>query len=334
MVAITAFPAGADFGYRHGVMASDDREYRIRMALAAQAYDANAVRLQHRDLRNFDHIVASRQGLYAVRPNVSQLIAYGQFYGISINRDAIYVFEACGQPRRRTNLGRIVCLRLKDGQIESAEVIVRGIDNGCHQIDLIDGQLYITDTYNQRLLRMSSEGGEVESLYPLPLPDPLTNDGYAHVNSVLAAGDAFYLLKHNNGVRSGIDSEIAVFDRQWQLVDTVPLAGRGCHNLAVMDDGSLISCGSLAGELVIPGRASIKVCDRMTRGLSIGADQIVVGGSAVLARDLRDQSQGEVYFLNREFQQTGSVMIAGPVMEIRRIDGRDRSLSAHLGRGH
>lgn len=313
-------------------MASDDKEYRIRMALAAQAYGANVVRLQHRDLRNFDHIVASRQGLYAVRPNECQLIAYGQFYGITIDRNAIYVFEACGQPRLRTNMGRIVCLRHNDGQIDSAEVIVRGIDNGCHQIDLIDGQLYVTDTYNQRLLRMTAEGGEVESLYPLPLPEPITNDGYAHINSVLAVGDAFYLLKHNNGVRSGIDSEIAVFDRQWQLVDTVPLAGLACHNLAVLEGGSLISCGSLMGELVIPGRASIKVCDRMTRGLSIGADQVVVGGSAVLTRDLRDQSQGEVYFLDREFRQIGSAMIPGPVMEIRRIDGKDRSLSAYLGR--
>ena len=313
-------------------MANDDREYRIRMALAAQAHDANVVRLKHRDLRNFDHIVASRHGLYAVRPNESRLIAYGQFYGITVDRNAIYVFEACGQPRKRTSLGRIVRLRHNDGQIDSAEVIVRGIDNGCHQIDMIDGRLYVTDTYNQRVLRMTCEGGEVESLYPLPLPDPVTNDGYAHVNSVLAMGDAFYLLKHNNGALRGIDSEIAVFDRQWKLVDTVALEGRACHNLAMLEDGSLISCGSLTGELIIPGRPSIKVCDRMTRGLSISADQVVVGGSALLARDMRDQSQGEVYFLDRAFVQTGSAFIPGPVMEIRRIDGKDRSLSAHLGR--
>lgn len=314
-------------------MANEDKEYRIRMALAAQAYEANVVRLNHRDIRNFDYIVASRHGLFAVRPNESRQIAYGQFYGITIDRNTIYVFEACGQPRSRTSLGRIIRLRHNDGQIDSADVIVRGLDNGCHQIDLIDGLLYVTDTYNQRLLRLTSEGGEVESLHPLPMPDPVTSDGYAHCNSVLAAGDAFYLLKHNNGALTGIDSEIAVFDRQWKLVDTVPLAGRACHNLAILEDGSLISCGSLMGELVIPGQASIKVCDRMTRGLSIDADQIVVGGSALLSRDLRDQTQGEVYFLDREFQQTGSVLIPGPVMEIRRIDGKDRSLSAHLGRG-
>lgn len=314
-------------------MAQDDQEYRIRMALAARAHDADLIRLDQRDLRGFDHVVASRQGLFAVRPGARSLIAHGQYYGITIDQEAIYVFEACGQPRLRDQRGRVLCLRHHGGRIVDAAVIIRGLDNGCHQIDLIDGRLCVTDTYNQRLLRISLDGAEIDLLYPLPLPDEETGAGYAHVNSVLASGDATYLLKHNNSAQSGLDSEIAVFDRAWRLTDTLSLAGQGCHNIAMLEDGTLIACGSLAGEILMSGGRSIKVCDRMTRGLSVDDAQVVVGGSVLLSRDMRDQALGAVYFLDRDYRQLNSVEIPGPVMEIRRIDGQDRSLSAHLGRG-
>lgn len=227
--------------------ASEKQEFRIRMAL-----------------------VATRHGLYAARPEERQLIAYGQYYGITVADGANYAFEVCGQPRKRESLGRIICLRRNDGQISSAEVIARDLGSGCHQIDLIDGSLYVTDTYNQRLLRLEADGSGLETIYPFALPDPETGRGYAHVNSLLAFGDHFYLLKPNNSLLSGINSEVAVFDRQWVLVETLPLAGQGCHNLAFLDDGSLISCGSMAGEIIGPGHAAIKICDRMTRGLSVG----------------------------------------------------------------
>jgi hypothetical protein len=66
--------------------------------------------------------------------------------------------------------------------------------------------------------------------------------------------------------------------------------------------------------------------------LSVDDTQIVVGGSALLEREARDQALGQVYFLDRSYRNQGSVSIPGPVMEIRRIDGLDRSLSAHLER--
>lgn len=311
-------------------MATEAEEYRIRMALAASAHDANVIRLKQRNLLGYDHIVASRAGLFAVRPGESQLVAYGQFYGIAIDENAIYAFEACGQPRIRSNRGRIICLRHRDGRIDSEDVIASKLDNGCHQMDLIDGQLYLTDTYNQRLLIIALDGTLVDTIYPLGRLEREAPNDYAHINSLLAVGDSFCLLKHNNSLKSGLNSEIAVFNRQWQPMETIALEGQGCHNLALLEDGNLVSCGSMAGEIIGPGLSPIKICDRMTRGLSVSEDQVVVGGSAMLSRDMRDQASGEVYFLNRDFRQLGPANIPGPVMEIRRIDGRDRSLSAHL----
>lgn len=315
-------------------MPLDATDYRIRMALATQAHDANIVRLASDDLTGFDHLVATRKGLFVARPGAQRQIAYGQFYGIAIDGETIYAFEACDRPRIRSNRGRIVRLAHRAGRIETADVLTRNLDNGCHQIDLVDAALIVTDTYNQRLLRIALDGGEPEHLHPLPPAiedDPQT---YLHVNSLLACGDAIYLLLHNDSGRTGRDSQIAIFDRQWTRTGTIALVGQGCHSLAMLEDGTLLSCGSAAGEIVGSDGRAIKISSRMTRGLSVDAAQIIVGGSVFLERDARDDAPGSVEFLTRDYRPLGLVELPGPVMEIRRIDGQDRSLSNYLTRAH
>ena len=213
-------------------MPPDATEYRIRMALAGQAHDSDTVRLASDDLTGFDHLVATRKGLFIARPGAHRQIAYGQYYGIAIDGETIYAFEACDRPRIRSNRGRIVRLRHRAGRIEQADVLARNLDNGCHQIDIIDDALIVTDTYNQRLLRIPLEGGAPEILAPLPLPIEGEPDTYVHVNSLLACGDVLYLLLHNDSGRTGRNSEIAAFDRHWNRTGTIPLAGQGCHSLA------------------------------------------------------------------------------------------------------
>lgn len=301
------------------------------MALAGHAYATQSVRIVDRDLRGLSHLVASRHGLFAVSPGERRLIAHGQYYGTTIHDDTFYVFEACDRPRIPSRRGRIVRFRHHAGRIEDAEVIVGQLDNGCHQMDIIGGSLYLTDTYNQRLLRISLDGSEIEELYPVVSSKGATHR-HLHINSLLAYGDKIYLLQHNNSLHTGLKSDIAVFDQAWRRIDTIPLEGEGCHSLAILEDGTLISCGSMAGEIIGSNGMSIKVSDRMTRGLSVDDTQIVVGDSAVLERESRDQSPGQVYFLDRAYRHRGSVAIPGPVMEIRRIDGSDRSLSVHLDR--
>lgn len=307
-----------------------DLEYRIRMALAAQAHDADVVRLANADLTGCTHLIACRKGLFAANRDETRLIVHGQFYGITIDDDTIHAFEACGRPRERGSRGRIVRLRHEGGYIVEADVLACGLDNGCHQLDLIDDRIVLTDTYNQRLLSFPRKGGEATTLHPLLAPDDPSGPGYLHVNSLLAHRDRIYLLLHNDSLRSGRDSEIAIFDRSWRRTGTIPLAGQGCHNLAILEDGMLIACGSAKGELVGPDGWRVAVSDRMTRGLSIDDEMVVVGGSVKLERAVRDEAPGEVYFLDRDYRLMTTLSLPGPVMEIRRIDGRDRSLSAYL----
>ena len=139
-----------------------------------------------------------------------------------------------------------------------------------------------------------------------------------------------YLLLHNDSRRSGRNSEIAVFDEAWNRTGTLPVNGQGCHSLALLEDGTILTCGSNTGELTGTDGRTIKVTDRMTRGLSVDDRMIVVGASAILDRGARDEAPGEVIFLDRSFRRIGMVTLPGPVMEVRRIDGQDRSLSAYL----
>lgn len=82
----------------------------------------------------------------------------------------MHAFEACGDPRVRQARGRIVRLNLCDGWIEAAEVVVAGLDNGCHQMDAIGGHLYLADSYNQRIVRVARDGSATELIHPLPTP--------------------------------------------------------------------------------------------------------------------------------------------------------------------
>lgn len=300
----------------------------LQVALAGLAYDRGEVRLAGHDLSGCDHLVASRHGLFAVNPLEHRLIAHGLFFGLAIDGNDIFAFEACDRPRAASKRGRIVRLTRDANRIVSVAIIAQGLDNGCHQIDLIGDTLFIADTYRQRIVAVGRDGWRFEYT-PLPV---LVQRGwatdYAHVNSLIASGDHRLILLHN-----GVDashSEIALLDADWRLLERRPLAGQGCHNFAILEDGSLLCCGSLAGELIGSDGLRVKVTDLMTRGLSVGADTVLVGGSAFSERDSRDKLPGALYFLDRDYRTLATLKMPGPPTEIRRIDGNDLSLSNHV----
>ena len=272
---------------------------------------------------------ATRHGLFAVGRDGFRLIAYGLFYGLTVVADAIYAFEAAGRPHHATFRGRIVRFDREGDAIVGAEVIATGLDNGCHQIDVVRGELLVLDTYNQKIVAMDMSGAGKRLEDPLPLQegDP---GSYRHVNSLLQHGDRTLLLLHNGANDEERRSELATFDADWNLLECAELDGHCCHSLALLEDGTLLSCGSLASELIGSNGVKVKLGDMMTRGLSVDAEQILVGGSTFASRDKRDDVSGAIYFLDRDYTLTGTLAMPAPVMEIRRIDGRDRSLSPYL----
>lgn len=309
----------------------------IRIALAREAYSTGKVRLIDGNLEGASHVVATRTGLFVTAGESLRQIAHGQFYGITIDNDAILAFEACDRTHEATRRGRIVRFNRIEESIVSTDVLATGLDNGCHQIDLIDGRLCVVDTYNQRILRFGSDGGVPDIIQPLGLAT--ANDwagGYAHINSIIAHSGHIILLLHNGASKTNNPSEIARFDREWRMIERVPLDGSGCHGLAVLDKGEILTCGSFAGSLISTEGLAVRVCDMMTRGLSVADGSvgggIVVGGSILADRETRDRQCGALFFFDRNYQPQGSMDVPAPVMEIRRIDGRDRTLSGHLAK--
>lgn len=305
---------------------SGDRSLQI--ALSGLAYERRQVRLAERDLSGCTHLVASRHGLFAVNPEGHRLIAHGLFFGLTIDGSDIYAFEACDRPRAASNRGRIVRLTREGDRIVSAQVIAEGLDNGCHQIDLIGDTLFVADTYRQLIVAIERDGS-IREHAPLPkLAQRGWATDYAHLNSLIASGEQRLILLHNGAEAS--HSEVGLLDADWRLLARRPLAGQGCHNLAILEDGSLLSCGSLAGELVGSDGLCVKITELMTRGLSVGADTIVVGGSVFSERDHRDSLPGAIHFLDRAYRTFATLPLPGPPTEIRRIDGQDLSLSNHV----
>lgn len=312
-----------------------------RFALATQAYRTGTVRLASRDMSGCDHLVATRHGLFVVNPRAYRLIAHGVFYGITIVDDAIYVFEAGDRPRSPTRRGRIVRLRRAGDTIVAADVIATDLDNGCHQIDVVRGALHVVDTYNQQIVVLDLDGGGRRIVRPLQDQGQGDRSGphYRHINSLIQHDDSVLVLLHSGGhgggghggggqeSGEGARSEVATFDADWTLVACTALEGHGCHGFALLEDGTLLSCGSRAGELIGSSGLKVALGDMMTRGLSVDATHILVGGSTVSPRDIRDDMGGAVYFLDRAYRRLATLAMPAPVMEIRRIDGRDRSLS-------
>jgi hypothetical protein len=302
---------------------------RIARALARAAYDARTIRLVRHDLTGMTHLVATRRGLFALNETTHIRIAHGSFFGLTLRGTSIFAFEACDLAGLPTRRGRIIRLDRGGDRITEARVLVDGLDNGCHQIDFVDGRLIVLDTQNQRILRFDAGETGYETLYPLPpMGRRAWSRGYIHVNSLLQVEDRILLLLHNGFAYTGKASEVAIFDLDWRPLDRWPLPGQNCHNLTVLEDGTLLSCGSAAGELIGLDGPVAKISDLMTRGLSVDTGSIVIGASKFSARADRQAIPGTVTFLDRDRAVRTVVDLPGAPTDIRRLDGEDLGLSA------
>jgi hypothetical protein len=300
----------------------------VRVGLSRLAYSEGRVRVHDPVVAGYDYLVASRQGLFAVRQDGCKLIARGFFFGLTIRDGRIYAFEACDFTNAPTSLGRIVCFPMTNGEIHDAHVVATGLDNGCHQIDFLGDRLHVIDTYCQQIVKFSPDFLECEIIRPFP--PAVRGDhfgGYLHFNSLLFVDDRIYLLLHNGGRRSGIPSEIAVLDEAWRELERRTLPGFGCHNIVILDDGSFLCCGSMDGELTNLEEPLVKISTMMTRGLSVDDQSIVVGASMFSVRQDRARNPGQIHFLDRSFRSLAILDLPGAPTDIRRIDGQDYSLS-------
>lgn len=284
-------------------------------------------------LQGFSHFVASRQGLYAVNEYSWHCLVPGQFFGLSIRDQALYAFEAGDMPRLPTRQGRIMRFPFEGGGLGPGETIVAGLDNGCHQMDFIDGRLQVIDTYQQQIIDFAPDFSSHELYYPLP--QAARNDwagGYVHYNSLLGFNGFRLLLLHNGGMKTRRPSLLLLCDREWNPIRQALLPGLGCHNIVLLEDGCLLSCASLAGSLIDMQGTRLQVDECMTRGMAVGDTELVIGASLFSIRKERQFVPGRVHFFDRNGERRACLELPAAPTDIRRIDGQDLGLSDYAGR--
>ena len=276
----------------------------------------------------FRYIFASRSGLFLVDHDRWLKAAEGQFFGVTVMDGDIYAFRAelgGWSPDKRN--GCIVRYRRNgDGLIEDA-VLVRGLDNECHQVDFFDGAFFVVDTYGQAVLEFDSDWRLAAAHHPVPpAPYKAWDEGYVHMNSFLGRGDRIYLMLHNGGASR--PSELLVVDRSFASTDRIPLTGDKCHDIAELEDGRLLYCASLDGRLrTADGSVDVEIDQLMTRGLAVSEDEIAVGSSLFDMKPHRLLTPGFVTFLGRDYRRLSRVHVPAAPTQIRRLDGVDLSLS-------
>ena len=287
-------------------------ERSIRAALAGQAYASGQVRISAPDLRGYECLAASRNGLFAVGRQGFRRIAYGFFFGLRQHGDSVFLFEACDTPNRPSRRGRLVCLTLDAGRIVAARVIARGLDNQCHQIAVIDSRIHVVDTANQAICTFALDGAAIGEHRLFPAAEREDAGGvYHHINSIARVRGRMVVLLHNGTATPRRHSELAWFDDGWQLIAREVLPGYCCHDILEDQEGVLWHCGSLDGEVLNSAGPPMRVSERMTRGLAFGRDGMIVGTSLFGPRQQRADLAGSVIFLDAQQQRLAEVELPG-----------------------
>ncbi len=291
-------------------------------ALARTAYVHDQVRIANGEVAGFDCLVASRQGLFAAAGDgrVSR-VAWGSFFGGRRHGPRIYAFEACDRPSSASKRGRIVSLGLCDGRIDDPRVLVRGLDNNCHQIAVIDECLCVVDTANQQVLRFTLAGEPIGNRPVLAPAQPETGDDpYRHINSIAQINGRIALMLHNGGAGRDRPSELAWLDRDWNIAERIVLPGRGCHDIVADDKGRIWHCGSMAGDIINSDGHRMKVSTMMTRGLAFGSVGLVVGYSQFGIRVGRERLAGGLLFLDGDLAVRSDVPLDAAPTDIVLLD--------------
>lgn len=261
------------------------------------------------------YLVASRQGIYAVRRDGWRRLAEGHFFGIVCEGDQVFAFRHLA-PREGANTGCVVRFEWREGQLREGDILVEGLDYNCHQLDYFDNAYFVVDTFKQRILEFDESWRPVAAHQILPEAE---RDGpdHAHLNSIAGETDTVYIMLHNE--KRGRPSEILVLDRAFRERGRRTLPCWGCHDIAPLPDGGLLTCLSPRGAIAVAGGEAVPIDDCWTRGLAVGPDEIAVGSSLFGKRVMRVLLPGFVTFLDRDYRRTARLYLPAAPTQIRAI---------------
>lgn len=195
------------------------------------------------------HWASSRDGLFVFDEDRGHLakVADGAYFGMARLNQKVFIFGFEGDRLGQNDMGSIWSFYYKKGKVFNFQKEFTGLDNGCHQMVIFDGHLYVPETYLQRLVKIRIDSDDdlvpdsVEYLNLWPEARNVHYEGggtdeYMHVNAVTVQDDRFFFMCPYLG-RKKLDrtSKIQVWDpRTWTLIDEYELGKWFCHDLVMV----------------------------------------------------------------------------------------------------
>lgn len=317
-----------DFAHRCSFQLRTRTRHRWSLVHDACIYAADSVSIVNRELEGYTHIVASQQGLFVVNKSSYKQVLRGWFFGLTVREGDVYCFQQCADNGAK---GRIVRLIVRGKRILSAEIVVKDLDVGCHQIDFIGDTLFIADCANCRILALPPGAKQCDAYYPL---GHLNRDEAweYHLNSITAHPDGtMWLLLHNYARKP---SEILIVNSKFEQKRRFPLTAGSAHNIVLTNDElEYLVVDSYGGRILSARGPVVEGLSMVPRGLSLDDKLCVFGESLFATRFMRRYVPGRVHFVNRSSWETvSSIELPASPTEIRRIDGQDYSISNYARR--
>tara|TARA_Y100001954_G_scaffold234286_1_gene289448 strand:+ start:836 stop:1894 length:1059 start_codon:yes stop_codon:yes gene_type:complete len=266
------------------------------------------------------------------RGEIIQLFKKKGFYGLTKHKKNYYAFHITGFH------GNIISFALKDKKAIKPYVVIRGLSKGIHQIDFIDDDLYVTNTYDNSILIYNKIYNKKNIhwknydniIYPNgKLSNGRFSSNYNHFNSIFRYKKFIYLFAHNETMKSSRNSEIYKLDKNnFNIIEIKKTAGSNGHNIYI-DENQILFCKSIEGTLASEKKDILKHKNIFTRGLSVSNKYLILGGSEIAHnRNDRGSSSGYVYIYNLNFKLLQKICIdKTQIQEVRQINIEEKTLS-------
>lgn len=231
---------------------------------------------------------------------------YAMFYGCDWDERYLYV-AARDSPHFGGKHGEAILrfdhdLRFVDVWYRSRQVL------DMHQICVVNGALWITNTYHNGLRIIDLESRVEQDFFPYDngsTPGSFVTGDKNHFNTVRTDGEHVYLLANNNVVREGLRkrksrSRVLVVDpRALRVTRDVAVRGMAGHDLWI-EDGALRTCDSARGVICGPDDACYLPVEPWLRGVAITDRIMFLGRSFLGRRDQRTAGNGELLAVDRD----------------------------------
>lgn len=202
------------------------------------------------DLVEIMYLCTTRHGLFLGENKIMD----GKFFGLTRDgAEGWYIFGThAADLHLPTMQGFVAHFEIHDGRVTDWSEVVKGLDNGVHQILLYKDHLYIPETYIQRVTKVSIHTGKREIIQPVPEAvsawyvvnglESASSQNYIHMNALTVQDDRFYMMcpKLRNKCENGQPSQernpsiIKMFSNDWMLIDEFDTGRYFCHDLVIL----------------------------------------------------------------------------------------------------